>query len=72
MTASTGNVPSAKESIVSPPLRKLPVVSAYNCIDCVKPQGKKNVAKPTKRGVSVWLNFETPSACFDRNFGIEG
>lgn len=33
ISASTGKVPRAKESMVNPPLRKLPVVRAYNCID---------------------------------------
>ena len=31
--AKTGSVPKAKESIVSPPFKKLPVVKEYNCID---------------------------------------
>ena len=53
MSARTGNVPSANVSIVSPPVRKLPVPSVYICIDCVNPQGKKNVAIPTSTGVSV-------------------
>ena len=53
MRARTGKVPRAKESIVRPPFQKLPVVKAYNCIDWVKPQGRKKVATPTKRGVSV-------------------
>ena len=49
-SASTGNVPSAKTNIVSAPCMKLPVDKAYSCIDCVNPQGKKNVPMPTKAG----------------------
>ncbi len=51
--ARTGNVPNANDNMVKPPLRKPPVVSAYNCIDWVNPQGKKNVTTPTKNGVKV-------------------
>lgn len=51
--ASTGKVPRANAIIVSPPVRKLPVVRLYNCIDWVKPHGRKNVATPTRRGVRV-------------------
>ena len=67
-----GSVPNANEPIVRAPLRKLPVERVYICIDCVKPQGKKNVAMPTRKGVSVWLSFVAPSACLAKNFGIEG
>lgn len=52
-SARIGNVPSANESMVSPPFRKLPVVSVYNCIDWVNPQGRKNVAIPTRSGVRI-------------------
>ena len=52
-SASTGRVPSAKASIVSPPFQKLPVDKVYICIDWVNPQGRKNVAIPTKSGVRV-------------------
>jgi len=52
MSASTGSVPRAKESMVSAPVKKLPVESVYICIDCVNPHGKKNVAIPTRSGVS--------------------
>ena len=53
ISESMGNVPSANESIVSPPVKKLPVERVYICIDCVKPQGRKKVAIPTRSGVSV-------------------
>lgn len=33
ISASTGSVPIANASIVRPPVRKLPVESAYSCID---------------------------------------
>lgn len=33
ISANTGRVPNAKESIVIPPAKKLPVLSVYNCID---------------------------------------
>lgn len=51
--AKTGNVPSAKANIVRPPFQKLPVLRVKSCIDCVKPQGKKNVANPIKTGARV-------------------
>ena len=50
---STGSVPNANEPIVSAPVKKLPVESVYICIAWVNPLGKKNVAIPTKSGVSV-------------------
>ena len=72
MRASTGSVPNAKESMVRPPVKNPPVDKVYICIDCVKPQGKKKVTIPTKSGVSALFHFETPSACFEINFGIAG
>lgn len=51
--ASIGNVPRANENIIKRPDRKDPLLSEATCIDCVKPQGKKNVAKPRVRGVKV-------------------
>ena len=56
-SASTGSVPSANESMVSAPVEKLPVVKEYSCMDCVNPQGKKNVATPRSAGVNEWLMF---------------
>jgi len=52
-SAKTGKVPNAKASIVNPPLRKLPVDKVKICIDCVNPQGRKNVATPTRSGVRL-------------------
>ena len=54
---STGSVPSANADIVSAPAQKLPVLSAYICMDWVNPQGKKNVAAPNTNGVRVWLTL---------------
>lgn len=51
--ARTGSVPRAKADMMSAPATKLPVVRVYICIDCVKPHGRKNVAIPTRIGVSV-------------------
>ena len=51
MSAKTGKVPRAKANIVIAPVRKLPVDRVYNCIDWVKPHGKKKVAIPTKSDV---------------------
>ena len=50
-SASTGSVPRENTSIVNAPEKNEPVESARTCIDCVKPQGKKNVATPTSSGV---------------------
>ena len=50
---SIGNVPRAKASIISIPEPKDPLPNAETCIDCVKPHGRKNVAKPRMRGVKV-------------------
>src|SRR3989344_4413704 len=51
---SPGIVPKANKPIIRPPRVKLPVLTAYNCIAWVKPQGKKNVATPVKKE-SLWL-----------------
>lgn len=51
--ARIGKVPSANDTIISHPLTNDPLESAVICMDCVKPQGRKNVAKPIIMGVSV-------------------
>ncbi len=51
--ASMGNVPSANANIMRNPDINDPLESATTCIDWVKPQGRKNVPKPTIRGVKV-------------------
>ena len=49
-----GAVPTAKVAIISAPDQKLPVLIAYNCIACVKPQGRKKVNAPTVAALR-WL-----------------
>src|SRR3989344_6286902 len=51
--ASIGSVPKANANIIMSPEIKEPLPSATTCIDCVKPQGRKNVPKPIRRGVKV-------------------
>ena len=48
--ANTGNVPNVNANISNAPCKKEPLESAENCIDWVKPQGKKNVPTPIKIG----------------------
>ena len=52
-SASIGSVPSANASIIKNPDMNDPPESAATCIDCVKPQGRKNVPKPIASGVKV-------------------
>jgi len=49
-SANTGNVPSAKKSIIRSHQRNEPLESAEICIDWVNPQGRKNVPIPMSRG----------------------
>ena len=49
-SASTGNVPSAKASMMIAPEKKDPLASDAICIDCVKPHGRKKVATPIRIG----------------------
>ena len=58
--AKIGNVPKAKTNIVKAPLKKLPVVNEYIWIDCVNPQGKKNVERPKSIGTNL-LVYESLS-----------
>lgn len=51
--ASIGNVPRANANIIKNPNTNDPLLRAESCIDCVKPHGKKNVAKPRIRGAKV-------------------
>ena len=51
---SIGSVPSAKKSMISSPDINDPLESAATCIDCVKPQGRKNVPIPSRSGANVW------------------
>ena len=51
--ASIGSVPKANANIIISPDMKEPLLNAETCIDCVKPHGKKNVAKPKMSGVRV-------------------
>ena len=52
-STSIGNVPSENANIIKNPDMKDPLPKAATCIDCVKPQGKKNVPNPTMSGVKV-------------------
>ena len=52
-SASIGKVPRANENIMSEPLINDPLESADTCIDCVNPQGRKNVLIPSKSGANV-------------------
>lgn len=60
-SVSIGNVPRAKESIISIPLQNDPLDSATTCIDCVNPHGRKNVPTPMRMGVN------TPCSIFLKN-----
>lgn len=51
--ASIGNVPRAKDHMISIPDQNDPLDSAATCIDCVKPHGRKNVPTPIRIGVNV-------------------
>src|SRR3989338_7651488 len=51
--ANIGHVPSANENIMRSPDINDPLESAATCIDCVKPQGKKNVPTPMRIGANV-------------------
>ena len=52
-STSIGNVPRANANIIRVPDINEPLESATTCIDWVNPHGKKNVPKPTARGVRV-------------------
>lgn len=52
-STSIGNVPKANASMMRSPDMKDPLLRAVTCMDWVKPQGKKKVAKPRIRGVNV-------------------
>ena len=56
-STSIGSVPRANVSMIRSPDMNDPLPSAETCIDCVKPHGKKNVAKPMIRGVRVWCSI---------------
>ena len=49
----TGSVPSAKKNMIRAPIRDEPLPRVATCIDCVKPQGRKNVTTPSTSGASV-------------------
>ena len=51
--ARTGNVPIAKDSMISNPERKDSLVRAPTCIDWVNPQGRKNVEIQTRIGANA-------------------
>ncbi len=65
-----GSVPKAKANIVSAPLIKLPVDKVYTCIDCVNPQGRKNVAIPIRRGANACVAvLALLIVCLAKTFG---
>ena len=47
---SIGKVPKANMPMIAAPRKEVPQERAANCIDWVKPQGKKKVATPTING----------------------
>lgn len=49
----TGNVPRAKKNMMVAPLMNDPEESAWICIDCVNPHGRKNVPNPIIIGANV-------------------
>ncbi len=51
--ASIGSVPRANANIIKSPDINDPLESAETCIDCVNPQGKKNVPTPIRIGANV-------------------
>ena len=52
-STSIGSVPKANANIIENPDMNDPLESATTCIDCVKPQGRKNVPNPMISGVKV-------------------
>lgn len=54
---STGKVPRAKKSITESPPINDPLERAAICIDCVNPQGRKNVPTPTIIGINMFPHF---------------
>ena len=67
---STGSVPREKTSIIKAPESQFPVVMAANCIDWVKPQGRKKVNIPKNKGKPFPLIASVLSAFLVNAFGI--
>lgn len=55
--ASIGKVPRAKKSIIESPPINDPLERAAICMDCVNPQGRKNVPTPTIIGMNMFPHF---------------
>ncbi len=50
-------MPRAKLNMMIAPFIAEPLESAATCIAWVKPQGRKNVPKPRRRGVRLWFSI---------------
>ena len=64
-----GNVPNEKVNIINAPCRKFPEITAFSCIACVKPHGRKNVPIPKSIGVKNFVNTFPPNRPFERLLG---